>query len=115
VALLTNIATLYTFVFPLRELDRGRNFENVFRMRLSFALHDAPALAPWVQASVVFAAGNPRQTVGAMNDMRHQLAWKPLTTDVPFRSDEDLINGTPYLCLAETFPEREFSKRLRDS
>ena len=115
VALLTNIATLYTFVFPFRELDRGRNFENLFRMRLSFALHDAPAFARWGQAPIIFAAGNPRQVVGSMNDMRHQLAWKPLTIDVPFKSDEDLINGTPFLWLPETFPEKEFSKRLVES
>lgn len=114
VALVTNIATLYTFVFPLKELDRGRSFENLFRMRLGFALHDAPSLVQWKSAPIVFTTGNPRQVVGSMNDMRHQLAWKPTAVpfDVPMKSDEDLINETPYLWLDESFPGEGFAKRL---
>ena len=80
-------------------------------MRLGFALHDAPSLAAWKQAPIVFVAGNPRRVVGSMNDMRHQLAWPAET----MRSDEDLINGTPFLWLQETFPKEEFAKRLAEA
>ena len=115
VALVTNVATLYTFVFPLKELKSGRNFENLFRLRLGFALHDAPSLAEWRKAPIIFVAGNPRQVVGSMNDMRHQLASVPETMVGMVKDDEDLINGTPYLWLEESFPDKGFAKRLADS
>ena len=112
VALVTNVATLYTFVFPLKELAKRDHFEKLFRLRLSFALVDAPALSPWKDAPLVYAAGNPRVAVGSMNGMRMEL---PLNTDRDgFRQidDEDWINETVFLSLPETHPKDAFAKRL---
>jgi hypothetical protein len=113
VALVTNTATLFTFVFPLAELAGGRNLEKLFRLRLGFALTDASALEPWKQAPLVFAHGNPRTATGSMNDMRRHLAWRTETPDWgPMKDDEDWINKTPFLLLPETFPDKAFAKRL---
>jgi hypothetical protein len=114
VALMTNVATLYTFVFPLKELDRGRNLENLFRMRLGFALHDARLLARWQKAPIVFVAGNPRQVIGSMNDMRRLIAAESSMADGRIDSDEDFINRTPFQWLEES-PQEEFSRRLANA
>src|SRR5207249_4042133 len=82
-ALVTNVATLYTFVMPLKDLSQGENFERLFRLRLGFALVDAPSLVRWKDAPVVFASGNPRRVVGSMNDMRRHLAWRTETVAGP--------------------------------
>ena len=76
------------------------------------ALKDASALAPWKDAPMVYAAGNPRVAVGSMDGMRMEL---PLNTDRDeFRQmdDEDWINETVFLSLPETHPQDAFAKRL---
>ena len=112
VALVTNTATLFTFVFPLTQLAGGRNLEQLFRLRLAFALTDAPALAKWKGAPLVFAHGNPRMAIGSMNDMRRLLAWREQTVVGPMEDDEDWINETPFLSLPESFPDKAFASRL---
>jgi len=112
VALVTNIATLYTFVFTMKELGRGANFEKVFRARLSFALQGTPSLMNWQRAPLLFATGNPRMVIGSMNDMRHHISWKPIEHP---RSDEDMLNGTPFLSLEGFFPEEAFSRKLAEA
>ena len=113
VALVTNTATLFTFVFPLAELAGGRNFEKLFRLRLGFALTDGSVLEPWKQAPLLFAQGNPRMVIGSMNDMRRHLAWRAETDDWgPIKDDEGWINKTPFLSLPETFPDKAFAKQL---
>lgn len=111
VTLVTNVATLYTFVFPLKELGNGANFEKLFRLRLGFALVEVPSLAHWQDAPIVFATGNPRVAVGSMNDMRQGLSW-PAPKESGAKDDEDHINGTPYFSLCSHFPDKEFARRL---
>ncbi len=115
VALVTNVVTLYTFVLPLKDLVRHDNFERLFRLRLGFALTDAPALASWKNAQLVFATGNRRMAVGSMNDMRSQLAWRTQTEVGPMKDDEDWVNKTPFLSLPTKFPEDEFAQRLAEA
>ncbi len=115
VALVTNVATLYTFVLPLKDLGKHDNFERLFRLRLGFALTDTPALASWRNAPLVFATGNPRMAVGSMNDMRSQLAWRTETAVGPMKDDEDWINKTPFLSLPTKFPEKEFAQQLAEA
>lgn len=115
VALVTNVATLYTFVFPVKELGKRDNFEKLFRLRLGFALVDAPALARWKEAPIIFAAGNPRMAIGSMNDMRRHLAWRTDTVVGPMKDDEDWINKTPFLSLPTSFPDKEFAQRLAEA
>jgi hypothetical protein len=114
-ALVTNIVTLYTFVFPLKELGRRENFEKLFRLRLGFAIVDAPKLALWKDAPIVYAAGNPRMAVGSMNNMRQHLAWRTETSVGPMKDDEDWINQTPFLSLPEAFPDKAFAERLTEA
>ncbi len=114
-ALVTNVATLYTFVFPVKELGKRDNFEKLFRVRLGFAIVDAPALAPWKDAPIIFAAGNPRMAIGSMNDMRRHLAWRTETSVGPMKDDEDWINKTPFLSLPTKFPDKEFARRLAEA
>jgi predicted nucleic-acid-binding Zn-ribbon protein len=114
-ALVTNVATLYTFVFPVKELGRRENFEKLFRLRLGFAIVDAPKLALWKDATIVYAAGNPRMAVGSMNNMRQHLAWRTETSVGPMKDDEDWINQTPFLSLPEAFPDKAFAERLTEA
>lgn len=114
-ALVTNVVTLYTFVFPLKELGGRGNFEKLFRLRLSFAIVDAPLLAPWKDAPIIFAAGNPRMAVGSMNNMRQHLAWRTKTSVGPMKDDEDWVNKTPFLSLPDCFPDKAFAKRLTEA
>lgn len=110
--LATNVATLFTFLFPLKEL-KPDGFEKLFRLRLGFALTDAPGLSKWKDAPVVYATGNPRMAVGSMNDMRKHMAWRTETPDWgPMKDDEDWINKTPFLSLPTKFPDKEFAERL---
>jgi hypothetical protein len=65
---------------------------------------------------LVFAAGNPRQAAGSMNDMRKHLAWKAERPHwVPVKNEEDWINRTPFLSLLTKFPDKEFARRLADA
>lgn len=115
VALVTNTATLYTFVFPVKELGKRENFGKLFRLRLGFALVDAPSLASWKDAPIVFATGNPRMVIGSMNDMRRHLAWRTEPSVGPMNDDEDWINKTPFLSLPTKFPDKECAKRLAEA
>ena len=115
VAFVTNVATLYSFVFPLKELGKGGRLESLFRIRLGFLLTDAPALAAWKAAPLVFVTGNPRMAVGSMNDMRRHLAWRDETVVGPMNNDEDWINKTPFLSLPTSFPDKELAKRLAET
>jgi hypothetical protein len=115
VALVTNVATLYTLVFPVAELGKRDNFEKLFRLRLGFALVDAPSLAPWKAAPLVFAHGNPRVAVGSMNDMKRGLPWNTDREGFREKDDEDWINQTPYLSLPTAFSDKEFAKRLAEA
>lgn len=111
-ALATNVATLYTFLFPLKDL-KPDNFERLFRLRLGFALTDAPSLGKWKNAPIVYTTGNPRMAVGSMNDMRKHLAWRTETpVSGPMEDDEDWVNRTPFHSLPTKFPDKEFAQRL---
>jgi hypothetical protein len=89
------------------------DFERLFRLRLGFALTDAPTLAKWKDAPIVYGAGNPRVAIGSMNDMRKHMAWREHTPDWgPMKDDEDWINKTPFLSLPTKFPDKEFATRL---
>jgi hypothetical protein len=113
--LATNVATLYTLLIPLKDLKPDK-FEQLFRLRLGFALTDAPALSKWKEAPIVYTVGNPRAVVGSMNDMRKHLAWSEHTSDsIPMKDDEDWINETPFLSLPTKSPDKEFAKRLSEA
>ena len=103
-AMVTNVATFYTFVLPLKDL-KPDSFEKLFRLRLGFALTDAPSLARWKDAPLVYAHGNPRVVVRKMSRMKLEL---PLNTD---RDDEDWINNSISMTL-RNYPSKEFASRL---
>lgn len=113
VALVTNVATLFTLVFPLKELHPD-SFEKLFRLRMDYALLDAPSLAKWKVAPLVFAHGNPRVAVGSMNGMKRELPWNTDRDGFRQVDDEDWINGTVFLSLPETYPRKAFAKRLAE-
>lgn len=110
-ALVTNVATLYTFVFPLKKLTPA-GFEELFRLRLGFALTDAPALAAWRTAPLVFAAGNPRAAVGSMNRMIMELRWNTDRDGFQRIDDEDWVNDGICLSLEDVYPRKSFERQL---
>lgn len=115
VALVTNTTTLYTFVFPGKELGKDDNFEKLFRLRLGFSLVDAPALEGWKSVPILFAAGNPRVAVGSMNNMRQHMVWRGETALGLKEDDEDWINNMPFLSLPGIFPGNAFAQRLAET
>jgi hypothetical protein len=114
VALVTNTTTLYTFVFPERDLGRNHNFEDLFLLRLGFLLVDTPSLASWKAAPIAFVAGNPSMAVGAMNNMRQLMIWRGEAAAGPDEDDEEWINSTPFAALPEIFPRKELARRLAE-
>lgn len=114
IALVTNVATLFTLVFPLREL-KPDSFAKLFRLRLDYALLDAPALARWKDAPLVFAHGNPRMAVGSMNGMKRELPWNTDRAGNQQVDDEDWINETVFLSLPDRYPSKAFARRLAEA
>jgi hypothetical protein len=114
VALVTNVATLFTFVLPLKDL-KPASFEKLFRLRLDYALLEAPALAAWKTAPLVFAHGNPRVAVGSMNGMKRELPWNTDRESFRQMDDEDWINGRVFLSLPEGYPQKAFGRRLAEA
>ncbi len=115
VALVANTATLYTFVFPLKDLGKGGNFEMEFRRRLRIAIPAVPGLTHWTEAPLAFVTGNPRKVVGSMNNMIQHLAWRTATRFGPVEADERLLNDTPFSWVPEGFPRVAFAKRLAEA
>lgn len=111
VALVTNTTTLYTFVFPGKDLGNKGAFNRLLRLRLEFSLVDAPSLASWKAAPIIFAAGNPRTAVSSMNNMRQHLLWRGKSKAI----DEDWINEMPFAWLPGIFPNTAFAQRLAES
>lgn len=115
VALVTNVATLFTFVFPLKDLGKHDNFEKLFRLRLGFALTDAPSLAQWKNAPLVFAHGNPSVAVGSMNLMKRELPWNIDREGFRQIDDEAWFNERVCLALPEGYPHKAFARRLAEA
>ncbi len=97
--LVTNLATLFTFLIP-RAPDQVRaRLEQEFRTRLGFALLRGEPLVEWKPAPIVYVRANPRKIIGSMNDMIYHLQFEP--TDAfrqahPDRDEEDQLNLTPF-------------------
>ncbi|HAV63115.1 MAG TPA: hypothetical protein DCY13_12215 [Verrucomicrobiales bacterium] len=113
VALVTNAETFYSFVFPVTELQGPGRFEELFRLRLGFALTDAPSLAFWKTAPLRYATGNPRVLVGTMNRMKLDLLCAGQVEESPRVDEEDILNHGICLALDEVIPFRAWARRLK--
>ena len=76
--MVTNIATLYTFLLPRPPRCSFAQFLESFRLRLRFALLAASPPLEWNPSEVIVVRGNPRAIVGSMNNMAQLLAWPRL-------------------------------------
>lgn len=115
VALVTNTTTLYTFIFPEKDLGEDDNFEKLFRLRIGFSIVEVPALAGWKAAPISFVTGNPRMAIGAMNNLRQHMVWRAETAGGQMEDAEEWINNTPFASLPEHFPNDAFAKRLAET
>ena len=114
VALVTNTTTLFTFVIPSKELARGQNFEQAFRLRLADAVAPLSHFRAFLETPLVFASGNPRMVVSSMNNMRHLLTWRLEKGKDGVKADETWLNDTPFSSLPLSFPQEEFRSRLAE-
>jgi hypothetical protein len=93
----TNLVTLFTFLIPRQSAKNFQELAEAFRTRLRFALLAASPPLEWDFARGVPVSGNPRATVGSMNDMRRLLAHPRRPGEaIPFGDLEAFLNRTPF-------------------
>ena len=73
-AVISNLATLYTFLVPNEVESSALAIGDYFLMRLGFSVAniDSSIELP-TKPELQFVTGNPRRVVGSMNDMLHFL------------------------------------------
>ncbi len=95
----TNLATLFTFLIPRAQKQTRPDLERNFRTRLGFALLAGEPLLDWKPDQIIFARSNPRKVIGSMNDMIYNLQFEPteaLRQAFPDLDEEDNLNHTPF-------------------
>jgi hypothetical protein len=96
----TNLVTLFTFLIPRQSAKNFQELAEAFRTRLRFALLAASPPLEWDFARGVPVSGNPRATVGSMNDMCRLLAHPRRPGEaIPFGDLEAYLNHTPFSAL----------------
>ena len=117
--MVTNLATLYTFLLPQ---ESSRSFESLvqaFRLRLGFALLVATPPLDWTPSEVVPVSGNPRAVVGSMNNMAQLLAWPRQPGGFNhYKDNEERLQRTPFSAVGAKghygFPDKIWLQHLNE-
>jgi hypothetical protein len=117
--MVTNLATLFTFLIPRAAKQVRARLEQDFRSRLGFALLVGKPLVDWQPDPIVYARGNPRKVIGSMNEMIYNLQF-PSTEAFrrahPEQDDEDRLNHTPFSAIGSKnryeFPDKAWSAAI---
>ena len=117
--MVTNLATLFTFLLPRPPSSRLDSFVRDFRIRLGFALLAASPPLEWAPSEVVAVSGNPRAVVGSMNNMAQLLAWpRQPGAMTPHEDHEAMLQRTPFSAVGDKghygIPDQTWLKHLND-
>ncbi len=95
--MVTNHATLFTFLLPRQPSSGYDALVRDFRMRLGFSLLAASPPLEWTPTEVVPVRGNPAAVVGSMNNMAQLLSWpREPGAMTPYEDSEAWLQGTPF-------------------
>ncbi|HMJ63761.1 MAG TPA: hypothetical protein VK615_00300 [Candidatus Binatia bacterium] len=112
--MVTNCATLYTFLLPRTRDMRWADLVTAFRTRLRFALLAASPPAEIAISEIIAVKGNPRKVIGSMNEMCYLLSQG--CTAPPTDDPEGELNDTPFSAIADNthfgFPDLLWQHRL---
>ena len=114
--MVTNCATLYTFLLPRAPAMRWPDLVAAFRIRLRFALLAASPPAEINICGIIPVKGNPRKVVGSMNEMCFLLSRG--CTDPPTDDPERELNQVPMSAIGNKshleFPDRTWEAKLNE-
>jgi hypothetical protein len=112
--MVTNCATLFTFLLPRTREMRWPDLATAFRTRLRFALLAASPPAEIAISEIIPVKGNPRKVIGSMNEMCYLLSQG--CTAPPTDDPEGELNNTPFGAIGDTrhfgFPDLLWQRRL---
>ena len=117
--MVTNLATLFTFLLPRQPSSRIGSFVRDFRIRLGFALLAASPPLECAPSGVVPVRGNPRAVVGSMNNMAQLLVWpRRPGAMTPHEDHEALLQRTPFSAVGDKGrygrPDQAWLQHLND-
>jgi hypothetical protein len=112
--LITNLATLFTFLIPQEPGCSLPLVLDTFLMRLGFSLLASNPPIEWKPSQIVPARGNPRAVIGSMNDMISMLTFRRDSDNLYGEDAEDFLNETPFSMIKMNSPGDEFLRRLQD-
>jgi len=114
--IVTNCATLFTFLLPRTRTMRWPDLVTAFRTRLRFALLAASPPAEITISEIIPVKGNPRKVVGSMNEMNYLLSQG--CTNPPTDDPEGQLNQTPFSAIGErgnyAFPDKTWQAKLNE-
>lgn len=117
--MVTNLATLFTFLLPRQPASGFDSMIRDFRLRLGFALLAASPSLEWTPSAIVPVRGNPSAVVGSMNNMVQLLSW-PRRQDAmtPIEDPETWLQRTPFSAVGAKghygFPNQIWQQHLDD-
>lgn len=114
--IVTNCATLFTFLLPRTRAMRWLDLATAFRTRLRFALLAASPPAEIAISEIIPVKGNLRKVVGSMNEMCYLLSQG--CTDPPTADPEGQLNHTPFSAIDTKthfgFPDLVWQAKLNE-
>jgi hypothetical protein len=112
--MVTNCATLFTFLLPRTRDTRWPDLVTAFRTRLRFALLATSPPAEIAVSEIIAVKGNPRKVIGSMNEMCYLLSQG--CTNPPTDDPEGELNHTPFSAIRDNthfgFPDLVWQHRL---
>ena len=108
--LITNAVTVYSFLIPRTRKLTFDDLAQQFLMRLRFTLLAAQPPIDWQPGEVRAVRGGNASLIGTMNNMVYLLSAPK--SPLLHKSDEQLLNSTPFFAIPEHFPYKAFFGRL---
>jgi hypothetical protein len=112
--LITNLATLFTFLIPQEPRYSLDSVLDTFLMRLRFSLLASNPPSEWKPSQIVAVRGNPRAVIGSMNDMVSMITFRREAEAFDGTEAEDFLNRTPFSMIGMRSPKDEFLRRLQE-
>jgi hypothetical protein len=107
--LITNAVTMYSILIPRVRKMGFDELVQQFVMRLRFTLLGARTPIDWQPGAVRAVRGGSASLIGTMNNMVYLLAARPSRQP---KSEEEILNDTPFFAIPENFPKKAFFARL---
>ena len=111
--LITNVATLFTFLIPQEPRCSLNSVRDTFLMRLRFSLLAGSPPIEWRPSQIVPVRGNPRSVIGTMNDMIAMITFRRGAENFRRTEAEEFLNDTPFSMIGMDSPKDRFLRELQ--